>query len=287
MSDKLRDNQTVLINSQNIHLSADPSNEKPRISFINPKPNQNFARYEKLDFNEFNTLIIAEKLSDTDFNSERNMDSNNKKIADQLNDSVLNRSHQKHRYENNLIKELLSLGIKKDRIEKALAATGYQNSFDAINWLIKHAKDPILNNESLISSRDCLLVLCPVGKLESQISQFFQTVEQKIGCNEAHYNNLLPFMKLTPFFKIPDDRMIDLHKAFDKYFKNSNELPVNSNKLTKMNAINMDLHSSNQMVLLYPDADSENIIRQIVENFNRIATKYSKYIIFNNATKCF
>ena len=276
----LRDNQTLLINRPNVYLSVDQSYEKPKIISIHPNSNRNSDRYKKLDFHERNSLILTENTPHAYLNSQQSMDTNNRNkiiIVNPSNDSRLNRSHQKHRYEINLLKDLLSLGIKKNRIEKALAATGYQNSFDAINWLMKHAKDPILD-ETLISSRDCILLLCPVGILESQITQFFHSVKQKIGCNEAHYNNLLPFMKLTPFFKIPDSRMIDLHKAFDKFFKNSNELLV---KLTKMNKINLDLHSSHQMILLYPDVDSENAIREILASFNRTAAKYSKYLYFD------
>ena len=109
--------------------------------------------------------------------------------------------HHQRRYETVLFKELMQFGIKKEKIEKALSATGYQASLDAINWLIRHSRDPWLNNESIISTRDFLLVMCPVGTLATQIATFLQQSKLKCGANEAHYNNMMPFMKLSPFFK--------------------------------------------------------------------------------------
>jgi hypothetical protein len=111
-------------------------------------------------------------------------------------------SNGRHRHETNLLKELMQLSIKKDKIEKALAATGYQNSTEAINWIMKHSKDALLNQDSVIATRDYILVICPVGRLANQITTFLHQSRLKCGNNEAHFNNLLPFMKLTPFFKV-------------------------------------------------------------------------------------
>ena len=108
-----------------------------------------------------------------------------------------------NRHENALFKELMQLSIKKEKVEKALAATGYQNSSDAINWLMKHSKDPLLNSDSATPTREYMLALCPIGKLATQIAAFLQ--QSKIKCsppNEALFNNLLPYMKLTSFFKV-------------------------------------------------------------------------------------
>lgn len=113
-----------------------------------------------------------------------------------------NQSNHRHRHETNLLKELMQLSIKKEKIEKALAATGYQNSTEAINWIMKHSKDALLNQDSVIATRDYILVICPIGRIATQISTFLQQSKLKCGNNEAHFNNLLPFMKLTPFFKV-------------------------------------------------------------------------------------
>jgi hypothetical protein len=110
--------------------------------------------------------------------------------------------NNRHRHETNLLKELMQLSIKKEKIEKALAATGYQNSTEAINWIMKHSKDALLNQDSVIATRDYILVICPVGRLANQIATFLHQSKLKCGNNEAHFNNLLPFMKLTPFFKV-------------------------------------------------------------------------------------
>ena len=116
--------------------------------------------------------------------------------------SLQHQSSSQRRYESSLFKELIQFGIKREKLEKALAATGYSTSLEAINWLMKHSRDPILLNDSVISTRDYMLVMCPVGRLATQISSFFQQAKLKCGPNEAHYNNLLPYMKLSPFFKV-------------------------------------------------------------------------------------
>jgi hypothetical protein len=107
-----------------------------------------------------------------------------------------------HRYETLLLKELMLLNIKKEKIEMALAATGYQKSIDAINWLMKHSKDPLLMQDTLVATRDYIILLCPVNRLATQINNYFQQSKIKCGVNEAHYNNALPFIKLTSFFKV-------------------------------------------------------------------------------------
>ena len=40
--------------------------------------------------------------------------------------------------------------------------------------------------------------------------------------------------------------------------------------------VNLDLHVSSQMLLLYPDIDSENLIKEIVSSFNKTVLKHSK-----------
>lgn len=107
-----------------------------------------------------------------------------------------------HTSETILLKELMQLSIKREKIEKSLAATGYQKSIDAINWLMKHSRDPILVDDSILSTRDYILVLCPVGRLANQIGTFLNQSKSKCGPNEAHYSNVLPYMKLSSFFKV-------------------------------------------------------------------------------------
>ncbi|CAF0785149.1 unnamed protein product [Brachionus calyciflorus] len=290
MSDKYRESplaSTTLV-SRNFPYTFTIGNSKTLS--VNNTSNVIQANLEKLNINELDNLILSQKSLEFPVSSsnddEINKARNRRSLVDPLNSSLISRPHHKHRYETILYKELSSLGLKKDRLEKALAATAYTNSIDAINWLMKHSKDPFVNNETITSTRDCLLALCPIGQLQSQISNFFQQVKQKIGCNEAHYNNLLPFMKLTPFFKLPDNQMANLHKAFDRTFKStinnesfSEPALFTLNKQTKLNEINIDLHISPQMILLYPDIESENTLKQIVGNFSKAAIKYTNYEI--------
>jgi hypothetical protein len=182
-----------------------------------------------LDLNELNAIISKLKsdsysMSHSSNNKNHNYNNNEKspKLKNRLSLNIDNNNKQQlpptplpppppslqhqnssqRRYESNLFKELIQFGIKKEKLEKALAATGYSTSLEAINWLMKHSRDPILLNDSIISTRDYMLVMCPVGRLAAQISSFFQQAKLKCGPNEAHYNNLLPYMKLSPFFKV-------------------------------------------------------------------------------------
>lgn len=107
------------------------------------------------------------------------------------------------RHEALLLKDMLQLSIKKEKIEKALSATGYQNSMNAINWLMRHAKDPFLNQDSKLPTREYALVLCPVGRLAEQIGTFIELSKKKCT-NDVVFNNFLPYMKLTSFFKVLD-----------------------------------------------------------------------------------
>jgi hypothetical protein len=178
---------------------------------------------DKIITNERNNLNLDAALNsnespsqnDENRNSSNNNNNNNNNSSNSFsatstnggnimgkNSSSKSAHHHKHRYETLLLKELMQLSIKREKIEKALAATGYQRSIDAINWLMKHSKDPILLHDSIISTRDFILLLCPVGRLASQIDTFLQQSKFKCGTNEAHFNNSLPYMKLSPFFKV-------------------------------------------------------------------------------------
>ena len=235
-----------------------------------------------------------------------------------------NKNHHHHNNHNSnnlstsetiLLKELMQLSIKREKIEKSLAATGYQKSIDAINWLMKHSRDPILVDDSILSTRDYILVLCPVGRLANQIATFLNQSKSKCGPNEAHYSNVLPYMKLSSFFKVnrissiffifarmnflnfiylfffynkklKDSQVCNLHKSFDLVFSraDSNQLADQlQNKKSRLNEINIDLHITSQMILLYPDIDSENLIKDIVESFSRVASKLSNIHFFSHS----
>jgi hypothetical protein len=177
------------------------------------------------------------------------------------------------RNEQTLYRELADLNIKKEKIDKVLAAIPYQNSVEAVNWLMRHSKDPMLNNDLITSSREYILAMCPVGRLANQIGTFLQQSKMKHGPNEAHFNNLLPFIKLSPFFKLPDSQLVNLHKAFDIFFNDPRR------SLLRLNEVNLDLHVTPQMILLYPDIDSENLIKEILSTFYKTAFKFIEHEI--------
>ena len=69
---------------------------------------------------------------------------------------------------------------------------------------------------------------------------------------------------------------LSLHKAFDMQFKSAESSADDGRKARLLNEINIDLHVSSQMILLYPDIDSENAIKSSVASFSRLASKLSK-----------
>ena len=81
------------------------------------------------------------------------------------------------------------------------------------------------------------------------------------------------------FKKMPDSEVINLHKAFDLNFKpmvlDSQDQSNSNKRITRIKEINIDLHVSPQMLLLYPDIDSENMIKESVTAFNKMTQKLS------------
>jgi hypothetical protein len=108
----------------------------------------------------------------------------------------------RYKKDQQLYKDMIQLNIKQDKIQKALNATAYESKTEAINWLIRHNKDSILNSEYTSPTREFMVLMCPVGRLANQIEMFLSESLMKVGPNEAHFNNRLPYMKLTPFFKV-------------------------------------------------------------------------------------
>ena len=141
-------------------------------------------------------------VSEADIDQKINIQQLLQKNASQAsnNGTVTNRT-MNTRHEALLARELSQLNIKKDKIDKSLAATGYTNSMNAINWLMRHSKDPDIAQDPKIPTREYVLVLCPVGKLAEQIGKFMQVSKAKTTA-ETIFNSSLPYMKLTSFFKV-------------------------------------------------------------------------------------
>jgi hypothetical protein len=241
-----------------------------------------------------------------------------KKKGKKLGKRMLN---SQYKLENSIFSNLMKLNIRRDNVEKALAATGYTSQLDAMNWLINHSNDKILNTPSIYSSRDFILLLCPTGRLADEIDTFLKASKIKCGSNDAHNNNMLPFMKLTPFFKVDDSDVANLHRIFDlvlKYksfksllkqsssssiisklseslsslssssssssIKSSNSKTSSSDNVnvdSGLDEINIDLYASSQMILLYPDLNSENAIKDIVHEFTKLVALLQQKSIKN------
>jgi hypothetical protein len=94
---------------------------------------------------------------------------------------------------------------------------------------------------------------------------------------------------------MPDSQVTNLHKAFDLVFRSSSTINTTgqldqhsaiSQKLiestSKLKEINIDLHTSPQMILLYPDLDSESLINSLVKTFSKLVFKLSRFFLCKN-----
>jgi hypothetical protein len=150
-----------------------------------------------------------------------NTNGNNNNVSNNQHHHHHHHHHHRHQHEIALLKDLVQLGVKRERAEKALAATAYASSMDAVGWLMAHSRDPLIatpNGDAVLSTRDFMLVLCPVGRLASQIAAFFQQSRAKCGPNDAHFTNILPYMKLSPFFKVSLNLSVNLLEFEDTQF---------------------------------------------------------------------
>ncbi len=158
---------------------------------------------------------LSHRLTEANFNQNQLKILKDKQNSDE---NLIKIGRNKSNHETLLLNELLQLSIKREKIEKALAATGFKNSMSAINWLMKHSKDPFLNQDPKIPVREYVLILTPVKKLGDQISKFVQSSITKCS-NETIFNEPLSYMKLTSFFKVFLFKSINNLKKSIKYEK--------------------------------------------------------------------
>ncbi|OQV12571.1 putative Ubiquitin-associated and SH3 domain-containing protein B [Hypsibius exemplaris] len=78
---------------------------------------------------------------------------------------------------------LLRMGFPMDRAEKALTCTGDVSVPAAIDWILSHKDDPLLDVQD---QREYLVYLCPSGPLLEKIEEFLNKTVETSGRNGAH-----------------------------------------------------------------------------------------------------
>ncbi|XP_031618999.1 protein UBASH3A homolog [Contarinia nasturtii] len=114
---------------------------------------------------------------------------------------------------------LIDLGIKKDRVEKALAASGNRCPIKAMEWLISHAKDPYLDSDNL--KREYTLVAVPAGAFGEQLSTFW--CDSRELCDFSLAQNRFPHISIVDFFTIRADKDLQLREAVIKTVNEMND----------------------------------------------------------------
>ncbi|XP_014678843.1 PREDICTED: protein UBASH3A homolog [Priapulus caudatus] len=108
------------------------------------------------------------------------------------------------------VQVLIQMGFSKERAEKAVAATGNGTAQEAAQWLLNHANDPLLDDQS---PREYVLLMCPTGSVLQEIEQFYAHAADMIKDWDAAACRAAPHIPLTGFFPVRHAHVALLHDA--------------------------------------------------------------------------
>ncbi|ESO12152.1 hypothetical protein HELRODRAFT_62030 [Helobdella robusta] len=148
---------------------------------------------------------------------------------------------------------LVQMGFPKNRVEKALAATGDKGIQLASDWLLAHVNDPKLDDDT---PRDYILYLCPVGQLHQKFLNFWQSSYQECGWNNAL--SYFPHMTLSSFFQA-DDRLVSHLSHVLKMVTEKIEDPPEK--------MDFDVFTSNKYIGLFARENHETFLKNVTSKF--------------------
>nr|VZI45195.1 unnamed protein product [Spirometra erinaceieuropaei] len=164
---------------------------------------------------------------------------------------------ERHRIKaKNLDSRLQQFCPSQFRRTKALASTGYNGLFEAANWLLLHSQDPCIDERI---PREFCLFLCPHSILHSKVHEFWCDSLAHECWNHAH--EYPPHITLISGLRVPDDKVIDSHIAFDNVVASMGDtFPLHS--------IPLKLHISADFIGYIVSSDKINsLLNELCEKF--------------------
>ncbi|XP_064619988.1 ecdysteroid-phosphate phosphatase-like isoform X2 [Lineus longissimus] len=144
----------------------------------------------------------------------------------------------------------MHMGFPKERVEKALAATGNNGVQLATDWLLSHINDPCLD---MNTPRDYFVYLCPKGNLLRDLQDFWVTSAAKCGRNKAH--NYFPHITLCPMFKVEDSKLDVMVKLFEK---------VIDRFTNESHRLGLEYFASDNFIGMFVTEEGERFMKKVV-----------------------
>ncbi|XP_009677805.1 ubiquitin-associated and SH3 domain-containing protein A [Struthio camelus] len=167
----------------------------------------------------------------------------------------------KHRNKStsSLLESLLAKGFPAHIAQKALAATGQKTVEDAAKWLHSHCNDPSLDDPI---PQEYALYLCPTGRLNNCLQQFWKESKHQCGKNRAH--EIFPHITICDFFTCEDQKVELLYEALKRVGESFSQCFPSF--------ISLSLHSSTSYLGFFVGDSHANILKEFAMAFSAEAS---------------